>query len=237
MRVLSIETEYEEYYWWGDNPTTLRTANVRYIVDVEHVVGGHLFKSEVEVPESEYGNRRVSVEGMEDYLRGLLKEEAEIGVIKKEEQHTEEQLYKVIIPDPEKKAQARVNGLMRTEDNRINIGNINKEAFRTNRENVCLTEEEIKRNHSYLWQFAEPVEELKYIIPLKGLLREGRKVYLANETTLLSDPSNNFDWSASNFVKDNIKKYSFTEEEIKAINSDFWKYAIPIDKWLEGANR
>lgn len=226
MRVLSIGTEYEEYYSWEDCPTTLRTANVRYVVDVEHVVGGHLFKSEVEVPESKYGCKRVSVEGMEDYLRGILKGGVEIDMVKKEER-----LYKVIIPDPEKKSQARVNGLMRTEDNRINIGNINKEAFRTNRENVCLTEEEIKRNHSYLWQFAMPVEEPKYIVPIEGLFRNGNQAYLFKVPNVRNS---NLDWPEEVMVRMYMGNYSFTEEETKAINVDFWKYAIPVEMWLEG---
>lgn len=222
MRVLSIGTEYEEYYSWEDCPTTLRTANVRYVVDVEHVVGGHLFKSEVEVPASKYGSRKVTVGNMEDYLRGLLTVGEEIGVVKKE------QLYKVEVPDPEsRQKQTRKALYRRAGDGAIVISTAGNNSWGSS--DCKLTEEEIKRNHEYLWQFAEPVEEPKFIVPLKGLSRDGRQVFLIKDAVYRSD---NLDWSKERYLHDNVDDYALTEEEIKNIDWAYWEFAIPVEEWV-----
>lgn len=68
----------------------------------------------------------------------------------------EEKKYRVEVPDKESNASAKLLALCRTEDGRITINKIKHETMRES-ERVRLTEEEIKRNHEYLWPFAEEV--------------------------------------------------------------------------------
>lgn len=65
--------------------------------------------------------------------------------------------YVVVIPDKENESKERVYALARVGDGRIMINRPKIKDLRQN-ERYHLTEEEIKRNHSYLWQFAEEVE-------------------------------------------------------------------------------
>lgn len=68
----------------------------------------------------------------------------------------EEEKYRVELPDPEKNSNKVV--LMRTQDGRVVINKVKAEHF-YEKEEVKLTEDEIKRNHEYLWVFAEEVEK------------------------------------------------------------------------------
>ena len=65
--------------------------------------------------------------------------------------------YVVVIPDKENESKERVYALSRVGDGRIMINRPKIENLSQN-ERYHLTEEEIKRNHSYLWQFAEEVK-------------------------------------------------------------------------------
>lgn len=69
-----------------------------------------------------------------------------------------EKLYRVILPDAESDASSNFLGLVRTGDNRIVISKI-KVSTILHSDNVRFTEQEIKRNHEYLWQFAEEVPD------------------------------------------------------------------------------
>jgi len=66
--------------------------------------------------------------------------------------------YRVELPDPEKNSNtSNTVVLMRTKDGRVVINKINAKRF-YEKEETKLTEEEIKRNHEYLWPFAVQVE-------------------------------------------------------------------------------
>lgn len=67
-----------------------------------------------------------------------------------------EEKYRVELPDPEKNSNKVV--LMRTQDGRVVINKVKAEHF-YEKEEIKLTEKEIKRNHEYLWVFAEEVEK------------------------------------------------------------------------------
>lgn len=65
--------------------------------------------------------------------------------------------YVVVIPDNENESKERVYTLARVSDGRVMINRPKIDNLRDN-ERYHLTEEEIKRNHVYLWQFAEEVK-------------------------------------------------------------------------------
>ena len=65
--------------------------------------------------------------------------------------------YVVVIPDKENESKERVYALARVDDGRVMINRPKIENLRQN-ERYHLTEEEIKRNHAYLWEFAEEVK-------------------------------------------------------------------------------
>lgn len=67
-----------------------------------------------------------------------------------------EKRYRVKLPDVESESYNNLLGLRRTGDDRIVICKIKLSTF-LHSDNVCFTEQEIKRNHEYLWQFAEEV--------------------------------------------------------------------------------
>lgn len=67
-----------------------------------------------------------------------------------------EKLYRVALPDRESNASANLLALRRTEDGRIVINKVKYRSFMDS-DSVRLFEHEIKRNHDYLWQFAEEV--------------------------------------------------------------------------------
>lgn len=69
-----------------------------------------------------------------------------------------EKMYRVKLPDVESESYNNLLGLRRTGDDRIVICKIKLSTF-LHSDNVCFTEKEIKRNHEYLWQFAEEVSE------------------------------------------------------------------------------
>ncbi len=71
---------------------------------------------------------------------------------------TKEKTYRVKLPDNESKSTTNILALRRTQDGRIVINQVSETAFIEN-ENSFLTEDEIKRNHEYLWGFREEVEE------------------------------------------------------------------------------
>lgn len=64
--------------------------------------------------------------------------------------------YRIQLPDAESNASSNLLGLMKTGDSRIVICKIKFSTFLYS-DNVRLTEQEIKRNHEYLWDFAEEV--------------------------------------------------------------------------------
>ena len=64
--------------------------------------------------------------------------------------------YSVEIPDIENLSPDRVYALARTTEEKIMINRTKREHFIQNNR-YHLTEAEIKRNHSYLWQFAKEV--------------------------------------------------------------------------------
>ncbi len=73
------------------------------------------------------------------------------------EEREDEKLYTVQIPDTLKKGQ-RIFALGKLQENQdeVIIQKVKLETLNCDR--CKLTESEIKRNHSYLWQFAKEVE-------------------------------------------------------------------------------
>lgn len=66
--------------------------------------------------------------------------------------------YTVVLPDDESRCESARIVLAKTEDGRV-ILNTTKKGNVERLTRYHLTEAEIKRNHSYLWQFREEVEE------------------------------------------------------------------------------
>lgn len=81
-----------------------------------------------------------------------------VAYLTKEYEVEKEQKYRVELPDPEKNSNKVV--LMRTQDGRVVINKVKEKHF-YEKDATELTEDEIKRNHEYLWTFAKPVEEEK----------------------------------------------------------------------------